>query len=128
MATKKTAGSPFLAFLGSLVYLYVTFTIVAGGAAGLWVSGAGSLWLPVLGGLAALSAIVLFILTLTTLMGTATDLVRNMTKKFTMVGGFTLLALTGPSGALGANLGGPFLWTALGFVLLFLGTEWGHWM
>ncbi len=126
MATNKNRPlANFLGFLGSLIYLYVTFTLVSGGAAGSWVSGAGAVWLPLLGGLATLCSVIVFITALASITGRTSRNVVGMMRTAAIYGGLALFALTGPSGPLGAGV--PYLWVLAAFVLVFLSSEMGHW-
>jgi hypothetical protein len=103
-----------LEFVGSLLYLAVLFSGAAFQA---------SVWTPVLYGMATVSAVALFFISMA-------NFGNNMDKRIisrgamsaTVFGGFALFSLTGMT----AGSGGLFLATLLGFVLGFIGAGIGH--
>lgn len=109
-SSNKTAAF-VLEFLGSLIYLILVF------GTGNALAQGGGVWLPVLWGMAVISAISLFFLSFTNLTG-----MENWgAMKFSFMGGFALIALVGTSPGLGTA--STLYWAAvLGFVLSFLGS------
>ncbi|MGI0100443.1 MAG: hypothetical protein ACREBH_01850 [Candidatus Micrarchaeaceae archaeon] len=90
----KGAGPNALRFIASLLFLFVIF---GGSSAGMgwWspyvISGAGSLWLPILLGAAVLSSIALFF---SSIAGLVLNRDGMMGGKLATVAAFTLIALT----------------------------------
>ena len=116
-AAKKSSpnlAGGILAFLGSLVYLYVVFTWYAGGAAlGPWVS-ASQFFGPFVVAFAIVSAITLFFLSIGMMAGKMDgEMANRAIWKFVMIAGITEIIVTG---------GGAMFWAAiLGFILTFVG-------
>ncbi len=113
MSGNKTWGF-VLAFLGSLVYLYVAFTLVSGGGVSAWSAGASLanvVWSLVLG-LGAVGAVSLFLTSFGLMKGEKMAVEWGM--KISFMAGIALVALTA---------GSVWAWYALlGFVLATLGS------
>lgn len=106
-----------LAFLGSLVYLYVVFTWYTGSngaiSAGSWLSGA-QFFAPFVVAFAFISAISLFFMSIGAAMNKMQGKMAMTLWKFVMLGGISFIILTGGMGV--------FFWEALlGFLLTYLG-------
>lgn len=121
-AKSKGAWPNGLRFLASLFFLYALFGGLSAGV-GWWsvyVSGAGSLWLPILFGIAVLSSIGLFF---SSLAGLVFKSSMGMGGKMATVASFALIALTyGPSVTGIASLSSVFWVVILGFILAWVGT------
>ncbi|MCW6160556.1 MAG: hypothetical protein LVQ95_05740 [Candidatus Micrarchaeales archaeon] len=122
MATKKSSAAMaggILAFLGSLVYLYVVFTWyygAAGGALTPWVSTA-QFFGPLVLALAVIGSISLFFMSLGAMMGRMSEKnMMNIWWQFIMLGGIALLILTGGTAW--------FTYALVGFILSYLGAMW----
>jgi hypothetical protein len=118
MATSKKSSpnlaGGILAFLGSLVYLYVVFTWYASGAAfGPWI-GAAQFFGPFVVAFAMVSAITLFFLSIGIMVGRMNgDMASKVLWKFVMIAGVTEIIVTG---------GSALFWAAIvGFVLTYVG-------
>ncbi len=118
MAKKSMMGTgAALAFLGSLVYLYLAFTWTGPAA---WIGGTTSTFAYVLVPLAAttavISAVSLFLLSIGAYAWKSSDeKMMWATKKAAYWGGFALVLLTGGSG-------GNFYLAVLGFLLAYIGS------
>lgn len=112
----KGAWPNVLRFVASLLFLYVIFTGASmtppfGNA---WLGQAGSLWLPILFGVAVLGSIALFF---SSLAGIAWGKDSGMTAKILMWSSITLVALTA------SPAWGMYFWvTILGFIIGWLGS------
>ncbi len=117
MAAKKSSSNMaggVLAFLGSLVYLYVVFTWYGNGAAlGSWLSAASFLG-PFVVAAAIVSAITLFFMSIGTMAGKPlNEMMRNVLWRFIMLAGVSTIIVTG---------GSSLFWAAIaGFVLTYIG-------
>jgi len=118
MATKKSSQmkGTLLEFLGALIYIYLVFTWLGSGGTPLWLSGAGAIWLPVIAGVALISSLTLFIMSLVALAGMNSDMMIMGAMKATWWGGFAIFVLTAG--------GAWFWWAILGFLLAYIGTGW----
>ncbi len=108
---KKDMTGPFLALLGSLVYLYVVYNWAASPGFGVvgWAATLGSFWLPIFAGLGAAFTISLLLVALGGLAGMRDDKSNQWAMKSVFYGAVALFGLT---------VGGPwFWWVALGLVL-----------
>ena len=119
MATRKSSGAMaggILAFLGSLVYLYVVFSWYygpAGGAITPWVAVA-QFFGPLVLALSFITAITLFFMGIGAMMGKMADKMMNgIWWRAIMLGGIVLLILTGGTAW--------FTWALIGFVLSYIG-------
>ena len=118
MATSKKSSpnlaGGILAFLGSLVYLYVVFTWYAGGAhLGPWI-GAAQFFGPFVVAFAIVSAITIFFLSIGIMAGRMDkDMTNKVLWKFVMIAGVTEIIVAGGSAW--------FLAVIVGFVLTYLG-------
>jgi hypothetical protein len=110
-----------LAFLGSLVYLYVVYTLLMGLQSGWTASlvifgGSGSFFLPIFIGLGVVSSIGLFLASFGLLKGDNNS--RNWVSKTSIIGGVSLIALFA-----GSTTTPAIVWYAiLGFVLSMIGS------
>ena len=116
MSGNKTWGF-VLAFLGSLAYLYVAFTLLNGVATG-WTApaaifgGFGAFFVPLFLGLGVVGAVSLFLTSFGLMKGG--KMAEEWAMKIAFLGGISLVALTA---------GSVWAWYALlGFVLATLGT------
>ena len=117
MASKNStygAAGGVLAFLGSLVYLYVLFTWygAAGSGFGGWLSSASFLG-PFVVGVALVSAITLFFMSLGTMAGRTGKDMGNTLWKFVVIAGVVYTILGGMS---------DFYIVLVGFLLTYIGT------
>ena len=117
---KISSASPrafYMELLGSIIYMVLAFAVTgfaasAGSYANTQWNGAGALWLPVLYAAAIVSAIALFFLSFANA-GEFNNTHPKKTYVFSLVGGFSLIALTFNSSL--------FLGAIIGFVLAFVG-------
>lgn len=110
-----------LAFLGSLAYLYVAYSLLMGLQSG-WTpssvlfGGVGSFFLPLFVGVGVISSIGLFLASFGLIKNAANS--KHWVSKTSMVGGITLIALFAGSASAPA-----LVWYAiLGFVLSMIGS------
>jgi hypothetical protein len=117
MATKKGIGNGIavLAFIGSLLYLYVLFSWVSAGTYGLAAWAGAVLWLPLLAAMAAVGSIGLFIMSLMAIAGVGEKKASWMMGKSALWAGFALFALTAG--------GMYFWWVVVGFFLAAIGSR-----
>ncbi|MEM3791208.1 MAG: hypothetical protein QXL16_00565 [Candidatus Micrarchaeaceae archaeon] len=127
MATKsseKQSGTSIGAFLleiiGSLLYLFAFSTLGTGGYANSsWSGSIAALWAPLLVALALVSSIGLFIASFGELVWHNSKELRNAAYKASLLGGFSLFALT----YLGGVSGFSFFVVVVGFFLSIIGSR-----
>ncbi len=107
-----------LVFIGSLIYMYLTFLLLGPepGNVSNWQAGVGGVWQPVFASAAVLCSIALFISTIASMFFGYTDSRASAIKRSTWIGGFSIFVITAGVGAL--------QWAIAGLVIAVLGELW----
>jgi hypothetical protein len=111
-----------LVLLGSIVYLLIVYLWSSQNASvnpTWWLSSTAvnysTLWVPLLGGMAVISAIALFFMSIGSIVGVRNAMTPGWTWKLLWWAGFTFIAITG---------GTPqFIYALVGFALTFIGAS-----
>ncbi|MCL5429873.1 MAG: hypothetical protein M1504_00150 [Candidatus Marsarchaeota archaeon] len=125
MATRKGnsagVGAGVLVFLGSLAFMYVSFSwYLSGAGAGSWLGSYAQFWTPFVAAIAVLGSVATFLMSFVGMANMWSTKLKGALTKSVMYSAFTLLVLS-------ANTVN-FYWVLIGFVLAYIGAGWADLM